>query len=218
MILSNKFLDGSIAAIGMTCTSNAAMRSMKNWHRLILGCVIASVAVGSNASAGMLLTTGHSGAQVQCDVNHPQHWTYSVSQDMFDIDGALLTMKVGSQTTASISFVIFEGLYEDFGTATNLLSVTLGPSSFTQSFDFVAFTGTSISLFGGRIYTAVLFSNALDPQNQAYFIKGGSDSPLSLVDVNGNPTGNGGSIIPPVPAPGALALMLLAGFTRKRRR
>ena len=41
--------------------------------------MIASVAGGSNASAGMLLTTGQTGAQVQCDVDHPQHWTYSVS-------------------------------------------------------------------------------------------------------------------------------------------
>ncbi len=184
----------------------------------IFGFAIATLAFAPNATAAILLSTGHTGAQVQCDINHTQHWTYSVSQDMFDIEGALLTMKVGSQTTDSISFVIFEGAYEDYGTTANLLSVTLGPSSFTQQFDFVAFTGDSISLLAGHVYTAMLFSSARDAQAGAYFIKGGSDSPLSFVDGDGNPSTGGGTVVPPVPAPGVLAAMVLAGFVRSRRR
>ena len=170
------------------------------------------------ASAAIFVSTGQTGAQVQCDVNHTQHWTYSVSADVADISGALLTMKRGSQTTASISFVIFEGLFSDFGTATNLMSITLSPSAFTQSFSPVGFSGTPFDLIAGRTYTAVLFSSAIDSQSEAYFIKGGSDTPLRFVDETGTNVTTGGQISPPVPTPGALALLVLAGFAARRRR
>ncbi len=183
-----------------------------------LAAVGASFVVVSAAQASIFVSTGQTGAQVQCDINHTQHWTYSVSQDVSDISGALLTMKRGSQTFASITFAIFEGTYADFGSATNLLSVTLGPSSFTQSWSPIAFGATPISLLAGRTYTAVLFSNAADMQSQAYFIKGGSDTPLAFVDASGNPVSGGGEITPPIPAPGALCLLAAAGLRSRRRR
>ena len=58
-------------------------------------------------------------------------------------------MKRGQNTTDSITFVIFEGVFSDWGTATNLMSVTLGPESFTQIFDYVIFAGTTINLLTG---------------------------------------------------------------------
>ncbi len=52
----------------------------------------------------------------------------------------------------------------------------------------------------------------------AYFIKGGSDSPLSFVLANGDTWTGGGGIIPPLPAPGAITLLALAGLTGSQRR
>ncbi len=54
-------------------------------------------------------------------------------------------MKRGQNTTESITFVTFEGVFSDWGTATNLMSVTLRPESFTQIFDYVIFAGTTIN-------------------------------------------------------------------------
>ncbi len=179
---------------------------------------IALSACAVAAEASLFVSTGQSGAQVQCDVNHTQHWTYSVSEDISDIAGALLTMKRGPQTSASITFSIYEGDYSIFGSAVNLLSVTLMPADFTQSWSPILFDSTPIALLAGRTYTAVLFSAAADNQNQAYFIKGGSETPLAFVDENGVPTTGGGQIQPPTPAPGAIALLALAGLAGRRRR
>lgn len=93
---------------------------------------VAAFCLAPTAFAGIFVSTGQTGAQVQCDINHTQHWTYSVSENVSDIGGALLTMKGGSQTTSPISFVIFEGTYADFGSSAYLLSVTLDSSAFTQ--------------------------------------------------------------------------------------
>jgi hypothetical protein len=186
-------------------------------HPSILTTAVA-LFVGHAASASIFVSTGQTGAQVQCDINHTQHWTYSVSQDVADISGALLTMKRGSQTFATVTFAIFEGTFADFGSANSLLSVTLGPSAFTQSWAPVEFGGGPISLLAGRTYTAVLFSNAADMQSEAYFIKGGSETPLAFVDSSGNPVSGGGEITPPIPAPGALCLLAAAGLRSRRRR
>ncbi len=179
---------------------------------------VAAFCLAPTAFAGIFVSTGQTGAQVQCDINHTQHWTYSVSENVSDIGGALLTMKGGSQTTSPISFVIFEGTYADFGSSAYLLSVTLDSSAFTQAFTPIEFFSTPISLLAGNVYTAVLFSSAGDSQNAAYFIKGGSDTPLKFVNELGDPITNGPSITPPTPAPGALALLALAGFAARRRR
>ncbi len=174
--------------------------------------------IAATSDAAVFVSTGHTGAQVQCDYQHFQHWTYSVSEDVTDISGALFTMKSGSQTTAAIDFVIFEGTYSDYGSATNLLSVTLGPDAFTTQFTPVMFSSTAITLIAGHTYTAVLASHALDPQSEAYFIKGGSESPLSFVGPDGVRWTGGGQITPPTPAPGVAALFALAGFACRPRR
>ena len=76
-----------------------------------------TLAASPAANASIFISTSQSCAQVQCDEDHTQHWTYSVSQDVADISGASLTMKRGRSTTASISFAIYEGTYSQFGSA-----------------------------------------------------------------------------------------------------
>ncbi len=174
-----------------------------------IACVLAT-----SAHASIFVSTGHTGAQVQTDINHTQHWTFGLVADLSDVTGALLTMKRGQNTRESITFVIFEGVFSDWGTATNLMSVTLGPASFTQMYDYVLFAGTPIDLLAGHTYTGVLFSDADDPQDEAYFIKGGSNSDLHCVDKYGNPSED----CPITPAPGALALFGLAGVALGLRR
>ncbi len=183
--------------------------------KLIVCAGVVAFGVASAARAALFVSTDQTGANVQCDVKNTQHWTYSVSQDVSDIVGGLFSMKRGPATFSTISFVIFEGTFADYGTSSNLLSVTLGPSDFTQQFSLVAFSSTPIELDAGKVYTAVLSSNAPDTQSSAYFIKTGS---LMFVDDTGTPVGGGPSIIPPVPAPGAALLLAAAGLAARRRR
>ena len=190
--------------------------------KVCFGSLVAAAAVActSVASAGLFVTTGQTGAQVQCDVNHTQSWTFSVSSDIVGIDGALLTMKRGSATTSAITFRIFEGTLANAGTAIDLLSVSLNPTAFTQSFGGVLFQASSaITLRAGRTYTGMLFSSAVDAQSKAYFIKGGSDAPLAWCDQSGA-TVSPGSVLTTgsVPAPGAAALVAIAGALSRRRR
>ena len=177
-----------------------------------------TLAASPAANASIFISTGQSGAQVQCDEDHTQHWTYSVSQDVADISGASLTMKRGHSTTASISFAIHEGTYSQLGSANNLLLATLTPNSFTQNWSAIAFAATPISLLAGRTYTAVLYSDADDSQNKAYFIKGGGETPWSFVDSMGTPVLGGGQVQSPLPAPSVMALLVVAGFVARRRR
>lgn len=174
---------------------------------LFLCSAILPGAIASTASAGFVLTTGITGAEVGCDINHTQHWTYTVTQDIADVEGALLTMKRGPSTNASITFSIFEGVYADYGIATNLLSSTLTPTAFTQQFTPVAFSANPITFVTGKIYTAVLASSAPDAQNQAYFIKAE------------NLSANDPRIVSYIPTPGAISLLALSAgcFARRRR-
>ncbi len=132
------------------------------------------------AQAVLFVTTGQTGAQVQLDVNHTQHWTYTLLTDV-TVEGAEFVMKRGPSTSADITFDIIEGTFADFGTATPVLSVTLGPIDFSQTYNPIAFVGNSANLLEGLTYTAVLHSNAPDVQSQAYFIKGPSSTPSVLI-------------------------------------
>jgi hypothetical protein len=89
--------------------------SINVFSALSIAAITLAASPASNAS--IFISTSQSGAQVQCDEDHTQHWTYSVSQDVADISGASLTMKRGRSTTASISFAIYEGSYSQFGSA-----------------------------------------------------------------------------------------------------
>ena len=182
--------------------------------------VAASCGLSSIAGAGLFVTTGQTGAQVQCDVNHTQFWTFTVTADVPGVDGAVFTMKRGSQTSSAITFRVFEGSIGDAATATDLLSITLNPSSFTQSYTSILFQDTkSARLKAGRTYTGVLFSAAPDVQSQAYFIKGGSDSPLAWCDQTGVSTSPGPVLTTiSIPTPGAAALLGMAGMNVRRRR
>lgn len=179
-----------------------------------------AVACASIASAALFVTTGQTGAQVQCDVNHTQSWTFSVSADVGGIDGALFTMKRGSSATSTVTFRIFEGTLASAGTAIDLLSVSLGPGAFTQSFSGVIFqASSSITLLAGRTYTGMLSSSAPDVQSKAYFIKGGSEAPLSWCDQTGATVSTGAVLTTgAVPTPGAAALLAIAGALSRRRR
>lgn len=177
----------------------------------------------------VFVSTDMTGANVQCDINHTQHWTYSVSADVEEVGGALLVMKRGPKTTADINFMIFEGTFSNFGTAAPLLDVSLSPNYFTQSYGEVFFEGAHVTLKTNTVYTGVLYSSSKDSQNEAYFLKGGS---LRFVDGAGNPVNTGGSIIdpvtnqtvpgaPPVPEPlTAIALFMgaigLGSYMRRR--
>lgn len=177
----------------------------------LVAAAIAGCAAASASHASLFMTTGQTGAQVQVDINHTQHWTYTLTGNVNDLAGAMFTMKRGSQTTASITFDLFEGTIGDFKSAERLLSVTLGPEAFTQNWDWVSFTAPTVSLLAGRTYTGVLYSDAPDNQSEAYFIKGGGESQLYFCDENGDSCGD-------APAPGAIALLGLAGACGFRRR
>lgn len=161
------------------------------------------VAVAGSVSSGgtIFVTTGHTGSQVQLDTNHTQHWTYTVSADISGVSGGLFSMKRGPKSSAPIYFSIFAGTFENFVTAAPLLSVTADPSQFTQSYAPVLLEGAEFDLVAGTTYTAVLRSAAVDAQNEAYFIKGGSEAPLFLADRNGNPVTTGGQITTPYTPP-----------------
>ncbi len=137
-------------------------------------------------------------------------------------------MKKGPSTTANITFDIIQGTISDFGTATPLLSVTLQPGDFTQQYDPIAFATSAIVLTANTTYTGVLYSNAVDTQSTAYFIKKGNDDRF-LQDENGNPApgsdGNGddnGDDTVPEPASVlvwcVLGLVGAASAWRSRRR
>lgn len=160
----------------------------------------------SSVQASILfVTTLHQGAQVQLDVNHTQYWEYTPTANVFDIAGGLFEMKKGPHTTEAITLDIIQGTYADFGSVVPLLSVTLGSDApFTQSFSSIYFktpTGSEIDLYKGTTYTAVLHSNAADRQAKAYFIKGGSETPLSIVDPQGIVVPSG-----PLPEPASLCV------------
>jgi hypothetical protein len=188
-----------------------------------LGFVIASVLIlftAATARAGLFVTTGHTGAQVQADINHTQHWSYSLTAPVSGVDGALLTMKRGSQTTEDITFTLIQGTFADFGTVTPLMSVTLTPADFTQMFNPILFQGAPVNLAANTVYTGVLTSSAADMQSQAYFIKGLDD--LGFVDENETPVDPGSEIVPgdellPEPASLTLAgLLAVAALCRRR--
>jgi hypothetical protein len=204
------------------------MRSILTNRPLLYSLAAVVFAFSAPAQAALFVTTGQTGAQVGVSQSATQHWTYTVSVDVPEVDGGLFTMKKGPSTSADITFDIIQGLFSDFGTATPLLSVTLDPSDFTQQFAPVLFQSpTPIALSANVTYTAILYSSAPDQQNSAYFIKGGSTMPLFFVDEEGNPQNPGGGDISTalVPEPSTLvsfllmgpAVMALTGRTRRRR-
>lgn len=175
--------------------------------------------IGSVQGAIYFAVTDITGAQVQVDVNHTQYWTYAVNVDVDDVVGGRFTIKRGPQTNEPITLDIIQGTLADFGTATPLLTVTNQPADVTQSYDWVDFTttGSGITLEAGRIYTAILYSNSVDAQNAAYFIKGGDEA--AIIDSETGQAVPGVEVdldpdvpdLPAVPEPATLAIWSLLG-------
>lgn len=158
------------------------------------------VAVGSAHAQTYFVSTGHTGAQVQDDINHTQTWSYTSSTNV-SVIGGLFEMKLGPHTAANIDFKILDATNGNAQVFDKVLTTT----SFKQTWENVQFALDSpITLLSGHTYTAILSSSAADTQSTAYFIKGGSASPLFISDSSGNP-------VTPVPEPESYA-MLLAGL------
>lgn len=163
---------------------------MKSTANILKTLAIAAAGFASvPAHALLFVSTGQSNANTQLDVNHTQHWTYTVSADVQGVNGGLFTMKDGPSTEAGATFVIFRGGYQSYldGSYVNstVFAQTLGNSAFNQQYDPRLFQNTSINLLAGQTYTGVLFSNTPDAGSTQYFIKGNLDT-LTFVDENGN--------------------------------
>lgn len=181
--------------------------------------LIAVAALSAPASATIFLSTGQTGAQVQTDINHTQSWTFYSPVGVTGVTGASLVMKRGSQTSQTVNFSVYPG---DPNVVPPVLSITLGPSSFTQQWQPILFTGTSFNIAANTTYTAVLSSDAPDAQARAYFIKGG-DFFFSDASANPSPPPGGGELRPGpapniVPEPAALGLLAPAAVALLRRR
>lgn len=177
-----------------------------------LGAVaLASTATARADSNYSYFYTGQTGAQVQVDILHTQHWSVTTSWNLDNLMGGRFKMKAGPHTVATVTFLLFAGSYQDYldNTYTSLMSVTrtaaeVGHADYTF-IDF--FADSPLTMIAGQEYTGVLFSDAPQPQDRAYFIK---DS-FQFID----PGPPGGT-----PAPSA-ALLAAAGLLvagRKRRR
>ncbi len=186
--------------------------------------------VSTSARADLFVSTGQSNANVQLDVAHTQHWTYTLSSDVSGIDGGLFTMKRGTSTSADITFVIFQGEYQNFldNNYTALFSKTLSSSSFSQSYNEVMFQDAAFNLVAGQTYTGVLYSSTPDAGSTQYFIKG---DVTTLQFVNGagdavstgstfdmNPTTTTTTRVIPEPASLAMLLSGAALMLAMRRR
>lgn len=150
----------------------------------------------------LFVTTSQSGAQVQMDINHPQHWQITPTVDVSNVVGGRFEMKSGPKTSADVIFNIYEGA-DSSGPLR--LSTTLTSASFTQSFSPILFQAPSgITLQAGQLYTAIMTAqSAPDQQDVAYFIKE-SISPAFFSDSNGNP-------VNPTPEPSSLCIFALLG-------
>ena len=156
--------------------------------------------------------TGQTGAQVQVDRFHTQHWSVTTTFNLTNFIGGRFKMKAGPQTVDSVTFLFFAGTYQDYldSTYTALMSVTrtaaeVGFADYTF-IDF--FAPSALSLSAGDIYTGVLFSDAPQPQSRAFFIKDSFEFISSETPAGG------------APAPSAV-LLAAAGTLlsiRKRRR
>jgi len=171
------------------------------------------------------VATNQSGAQTQIDVNHSSTWVFTPNVD-FDFGGGLFYMKAGSSSTADVVFSLYQGTD---ATGTLQASVTLtntqlcaqascGQFNVHQFFEVVP----RPALVTGTTYFAALTSNAVDTQNEAYFIKTGG---FFMGDANGVPADpqpvGGGAATTPEPVTFGLigfGLVCLALARRSRTR
>ena len=188
------------------------------------------------AHAGIFLSSGFSAGNAnvaKVDREHTQHWTWSVSEDV-SIDGGVFWMKRGSNSNASVRFVVYEGTYEsdfddddgddgddgDDNSSHYLMDVSNTASTFATTYHWEAFLTTpAIQLLAGHVYTAVLSSDASTSNSYTYRVNPGDGSPLEFRDEQGNSV-SGPTVIPPttLPGPGAITLLAAAGVAARLRR
>lgn len=190
-------------------------------------------------ASAIYITTTNTGAQTQMDVNHDSVFsatslslacslttcatadtTYFDPTFDWDLAGGDFAMKVGSGTTANVTFSFYD-------TVDGLLaSVDYKESDFCsahggncQSFAQTMFTFTSgpITLLTGHHYYGTITSGADDTQSTAYFIKGLSQAgftPNAPIDPNPPTNDPPPSNDPPtnvpntVPEPGSVWMMI----------
>lgn len=174
--------------------------------------VLASVDTASAAPVFSYLYTGQTGAQVQVDTLHTQHWSVAGSAGLDNFIGGRFKMKAGPATVETVTFLFFAGTYQDYldSTYTSLMSVTktaaeVGYADFTF-IDF--FANSPLSLLDGTLYTGVLYSDAPQPESRSFFIK----ESFEFI-VNQSPAG----IVPTPPAALLAAAGILASVRRRRR-
>jgi hypothetical protein len=163
--------------------------------------------------ATVFLSTDHTGAQTQIDVNHTSSWLVGVNTPT-DLAGGSFTMKDGSSTSADIKLTLYQGTD---ATGTVLRQVTLDHTTFCTGvgncgqFDWHPFVfSTSYQLQVGVSYFVALTSTAVDTQSTAYFIKddGSFYAASDTVGTAANPNPFTGGAAP-VPEP---STMLLSGI------
>ena len=179
-----------------------------SYMRILLSTLLVSLP----CVASVWVQTGQTNAQTQIDLNHSSTWQFTPVQQ-FTFSGGRFTMKDGSQTFATISLSVYEGL----GTNGVLLAqVTQTNAEFCagttncQNFSLHIFNLGSVAMQVGRNYFIALTSTAAaDKQSEAYFIKGPNQ--ISFVDPNGNPYVPPPAYFGSVPEPGMAGLLGLSG-------
>jgi hypothetical protein len=156
------------------------------------------------------IETGQTGAALDIDIISSDTWMFTPSYS-WDLGGGIFTMKKGSATAASITLT----LNDVTNNISSLTSVTLDPSSFTQSYAPVTFAfSLPYTLTAGVQYSLVLSSPANNSSNEKYLIK--DDGTSGFFDDSGNPL----PPPPPVPEPATLStlaagILALIGLGRR---
>jgi uncharacterized repeat protein (TIGR01451 family) len=154
----------------------------------------------TTAAAQSYIYTGQSGAQTQIDVNHTSSWYVQVSAgNTMTLGGGKFHMKKGPTATGSVTLT----LYANGPGGTQLATVTLGVANFGSSFAETVFNFSSAPVLSAGTYYASLTSNAVDNQNQAFFIKGATNAIISQDGVT--PVSGGGTTAAPEAANFSLA-------------
>ena len=129
------------------------------------------------AQTPYLLWTGQAAAQTQIDTAHRNSWYITVVSGSFLFGGGNFTMKAGSTATADVTLTIYRG---GSTSGTVLGTITRTASAFTGQFTPVAFSFPSNMTLTVGTYYVVLSSTAPDTQSQAFFIKGVTNSIISI--------------------------------------
>ena len=174
--------------------------------------------LGAGSVQGSIFVSAGQPDAKEVDRLHTQWWAFTPGQDT-DISGGLFSMKRGPKTVEDITLDIIEGGFQDpyadgYSDITPLLSVTLSPGRFTQSFGSIVFEAPEpITLSAGTTYTAILYSLAGTQGSRQYFLRGisGSGNSILLVDANGNPVSADVPSQAHMPEPSTLLVWSLLG-------